>query len=83
MSRGLSDSNRIDPVRLRTAVADDLLRETLLEWLEANSTVTEKAPEPAEADQASDEETASSAKPAKGKKEEKKEKKAGKEGGKG
>jgi trigger factor len=25
-------------------VADDLLREALLEWLEANSTVTEKAP---------------------------------------
>jgi len=87
VSRGLSDSNRIDPVRLRTAVADDLLRETLLEWLEANSTVTEKAPEPAEADQANGEETASNAKPAKGKKEEKKEekkeKKAGKEGGKG
>ena len=44
VSRGLSDGNRIDPARLRAAVADDLLREALLEWLEANSTVTEKAP---------------------------------------
>jgi len=43
VSRGLSDSNRIDPARLRAAVADDLLRETLLTWLESNSTVTEKA----------------------------------------
>jgi trigger factor len=40
----VSDGNRIDPARLRAAVADDLLREALLEWLEANSTVTEKAP---------------------------------------
>jgi len=48
VSRGLSDSNRIDPARLRAAVAEDLLRETLLEWLEANSTVTEKAPAAAE-----------------------------------
>jgi len=44
VSRGLSDGNRIDPDRLRAAVADDLLREALLEWLESNSTVTEKAP---------------------------------------
>jgi trigger factor len=44
VSRGLSDTASIDPVRLRGAVADDLLRETLLEWLEANSTITEKAP---------------------------------------
>jgi trigger factor len=43
VSRGLSDSGSIDPVRLREAVAEDLLRDTLLEWLEANSTVTEKA----------------------------------------
>ena len=48
VSRGLSDSNRIDPARLRAAVAEDLLRETLLEWLEANSTVTEKASAAAE-----------------------------------
>lgn len=50
VSRGLSDSNRIDPARLRAAVNEDLLRETLLEWLEANSTVTEKAPAAAEQD---------------------------------
>jgi trigger factor len=43
VSRGLSDTNRIDPARLRQAVADDLLRTTLLEWLEANSTITDKA----------------------------------------
>jgi len=85
VSRGLSEGNRIDPVRLRAAVADDLLRETLLEWLEANSTVTEKAPEPAEADQANGGETASSAKPAtekKGSKAEDKEGDKGKEDGK-
>jgi trigger factor len=54
VSRGLSDTNRIDPVRLRQAVADDLLREALLEWLEANGTVTTKAPaaEPASDDEA-------------------------------
>ena len=40
--RGLSDSSRIDPDRLRAAVAEDLLREKLLEWLEANSTVRDK-----------------------------------------
>lgn len=50
VSRGLSDTSRIDPVRLRQAVADDLLRTTLLEWLEANCTITEKAPAAAEAD---------------------------------
>jgi trigger factor len=49
VSRGLSDGNRIDPARLRAAVADDLLREALLEWLEANSTVMEKAPATPEA----------------------------------
>ncbi|MCP9828381.1 trigger factor [Synechococcus sp. L2F] len=47
VSKGFSDTSKIDPERLRLAVADDLLREKLLEWLEANSTVTEKAPEPA------------------------------------
>ena len=40
--RGLSDSAAIDPERLRQAVADDLLKETLLEWLETNSTITER-----------------------------------------
>ena len=48
VSKGFSDTSKIDPERLRLAVADDLLREKLLEWLEANSTVTEKAPEPAD-----------------------------------
>jgi trigger factor len=52
--RGLSDSSRIDPERLRSAVADDLLRDKLLAWLEANSTVSERAPEAnADADAAS------------------------------
>ncbi len=51
VSRDLSDGNRIDPARLRAAVADDLLRVTLLEWLDSNSTITEKAPStPAEVD---------------------------------
>ncbi len=43
ISRGLSEQGRIDPQRLRAAVADDLLQEKLLDWLEANSTITEKA----------------------------------------
>lgn len=42
--QGLSDSAAIDPERLRLAVAEDLLKEKLLEWLEANSTITDKAP---------------------------------------
>lgn len=44
LRRGLSESANIDPQRLRAAVAEDLLRDKLLEWLEANSTITEKAP---------------------------------------
>ncbi len=44
VSLGLSDTSTIDPQRLRLAVGDDLLNERLLEWLEANSTVTEKPP---------------------------------------
>ena len=44
ISRGLSQQGNIDPQRLRQAVADDLLQEKLLEWLEANSTISEKAP---------------------------------------
>ena len=47
ISRGLSQQGNIDPKRLRLAVADDLLRDKLLEWLEANSTITETAPESA------------------------------------
>ena len=52
ISQGLSDQTNIDPERLRLAVAEDLLRDKLLDWLEANSTISEKAPaaeeEPAE-----------------------------------
>ncbi|MEB3263033.1 MAG: trigger factor [Synechococcus sp.] len=44
VSRGLGDPGAIDPERLRQAVADDLLREKLLDWLEENSTITEAAP---------------------------------------
>lgn len=44
LRRGLSESANIDPQRLRAAVAEDLLRDKLLEWLEANSTINEKAP---------------------------------------
>ena len=41
VTRNLSDTSRIDPERLKLAVADDLLREALMTWLEANSTITE------------------------------------------
>jgi trigger factor len=37
--RGLSDTNNIDQERLRLAVNEDLLRESLLEWLEANASL--------------------------------------------
>ena len=50
VSLGLSDTSSIDPQRLRLAVADDLLNERLLAWLEANSTVTEKAPATSDAE---------------------------------
>jgi trigger factor len=50
ISRGLSQEGNIDPERLRLAVADDLLQEKLLTWLESNSTITEKAPAPADGD---------------------------------
>ena len=40
MSAGFSDTNKIDPQRLRDAVAEDLLRETLLNWLEENAKLT-------------------------------------------
>lgn len=44
VSRSLSQEGRIDPERLRRVVADDLLRDKLLAWLEENSTISEKAP---------------------------------------
>ena len=40
VSAGFSDTNKIDPQRLRDAVAQDLLRETLLSWLEENAKLT-------------------------------------------
>lgn len=40
VSAGFSDTNNIDPQRLRDAVAEDLLRETLLSWLEENAKLT-------------------------------------------
>jgi len=43
LSRGMSETANIDPQRLRQAVHEDLMREKLLGWLDANSTVTEKA----------------------------------------
>lgn len=52
VARTLSDTSRIDPQRLRMAVADDLLREALLAWLEANSSVTETTASAAEDEQA-------------------------------
>jgi trigger factor len=52
--QGLSDSAAIDQERLRLAVAEDLLKEKLLEWLEANSTITDKAPVAEESSDPSD-----------------------------
>jgi trigger factor len=46
VSRSLSDSDAIDPERLRLAVTDDLLRSKLLEWLEQNSTIEETEANP-------------------------------------
>jgi trigger factor len=40
--RGLSQEGPIDPERLHRVVADDLLRDKLLAWLEENSTISEK-----------------------------------------
>jgi trigger factor len=48
LSRGFSESSRIDPARLRQAVQEDLMRDKLMGWLESNSTITEKAPEAGE-----------------------------------
>ncbi|MEA5422886.1 trigger factor [Synechococcus sp. CCY9202] len=46
VSHSLSDSDAIDPERLRLAVTDDLLRSKLLEWLEQNSTIEETEANP-------------------------------------
>jgi len=63
LRRGLSESASIDPQRLRVAVAEDLLRDKLLEWLEANSTVREKAAD----EDSAETETAAAAKAAESK----------------
>jgi trigger factor len=44
--KDLSADAKVDPERLRQAVMDDLMQEQLMSWLETNSTLTEKAPEP-------------------------------------
>jgi trigger factor len=50
ISRELSQQQgQIDPKRLYLSVANDLLQEKLLTWLEANSTITEKPPSDQEA----------------------------------
>ena len=49
LSRGFSDSSRIDPDRLRQAVQEDLMRDKLLGWLESHATITETAAEAADA----------------------------------
>ena len=44
--KGLADDDgrrAFDPQRLRQVVSDDLLQEKLLDWLESNSTISEKA----------------------------------------
>ena len=56
VSEGFSDTNRIDPARLRAAVAEDLLRDTLLEWLEQNASVTLVEAKPEEEQTASEDE---------------------------
>jgi trigger factor len=42
VSRGISQEGNVDPRRLRQVVGDDLLQEKLLDWLESNSTISEK-----------------------------------------
>ena len=39
---------QLDPQRLHLSVANDLLQDKLLTWLEANSTITEKLPSEAD-----------------------------------
>jgi trigger factor len=42
VSRELAQQGNVDPQRLRQVVADDLLQQTLLDWLEANSSISDK-----------------------------------------
>ncbi|MEB3319920.1 MAG: trigger factor [Cyanobium sp.] len=69
ISRGLSEQGKIDPQRLRQAVADDLLQDKLLDWLETNSSLTTKAaaPETAAAESAAQADAEPKAKAAKAK----------------
>jgi trigger factor len=46
VKKDLAADAKVDPERLRQAVMDDLMQEQLMSWLETNSTLTEKAPEP-------------------------------------
>ena len=46
VKKDLSADAKVDPERLRQAAMDDLMQEQLMSWLETNSTLTEKAPEP-------------------------------------
>ena len=46
VKKDLSADAKVDPERLRQAVMDDLMQEQLMSWLETNSTLIEKAPEP-------------------------------------
>ena len=46
VNKDLAADAKVDPERLRQAVMDDLMQEQLMSWLETNSTLTEKAPEP-------------------------------------
>ena len=48
VKKELSADAKIDPDRLRQAVMDDLMQDQLMGWLEANSTLSEKAPEDAD-----------------------------------
>ncbi|MFO7629353.1 MAG: trigger factor [Prochlorococcaceae cyanobacterium] len=50
VSKSLSEGSSIDPRRLRLAVADDLMREQLMAWLESNCTISEKATSSSPAD---------------------------------
>jgi len=45
VKKELSADAKIDPDRLRQAVMEDLMQDQLMGWLEANSTLTEKATE--------------------------------------
>ncbi len=65
--RGLSDGSSIDPTRLSEAVGEDLLREALIDWLEANSSLTETSAEDA-ADKAAAGDGETAAKPKGGRK---------------